>query len=142
MSKTCLVLLAHGSRNPEWLQPFEVLARNLKRDLGEANIVLSYMEHAAPPLAEVAEQVAGRGVRTMRILPLFMASGNHLQQDIPDSIAAIGSRFPELQIELMPPIGTHPLFMSLMEQVIREYVTLSNAESNGEASSVLIRSRS
>lgn len=122
MTNSCLVLIAHGSRNPKWLKPFEQLARDLKNDVGEENVFLCFMEHAEPPLQRVVQEVAIRGKRKLRILPLFMATGNHLQQDIPGQIAGIKKQFPELEIEVLPPIGEHPLFLELMQRLARQCV--------------------
>jgi sirohydrochlorin cobaltochelatase len=117
---SCLVLLAHGSKNPNWLKPFEQLASDLKQDVGEDKVVLCFMEHAAPSLHQVALQLLNNGARHVRVLPLFMATGNHLQQDVPAQIADIRGQFPELEIELLPPIGEHPLFLDLMHRLAQQ----------------------
>ncbi len=123
MKTSCLILIAHGSKNPNWLKPFEKLARDLKQDVGEDKVFLCFMEHAAPPLSQVAQQLADSGTRHLRVLPLFMATGNHLQQDIPTEIADIRRQFPELDIELLPPIGEHQLFLDLMHKLARQCVS-------------------
>lgn len=117
---SCLVLLAHGSKNPNWLKPFEKLASDLKQDVGEDKVLLCFMEHAAPSLHQVARQLLNNGTQHFRVLPLFMATGNHLQQDIPAQIADIRRQFPELEIELLPPIGEHPLFLDLMHSLAQQ----------------------
>ena len=122
MNNSCLVLLAHGSKNPDWVKPFEKLARNLKQDVGEEKVFLCFMEHAVPPLQQIAQQLAQNGMRHLRVLPLFMASGNHFHEDIPSQIAGVQAQFPHLNIELLAPIGEHPLFLELMHKLARESV--------------------
>jgi sirohydrochlorin cobaltochelatase len=119
---SCLVLLAHGSKNPNWLKPFEKLVTDLKHDVGEERVLLCFMENAAPSLPDAARQLLKRGTQHFRVLPLFMATGNHLQQDIPAQIEGIRSQFPELEIELLPPIGEHPLFLDLMHRLAQQCV--------------------
>src|SRR5476649_477561 len=122
MKQSCLVLLAHGSKNPNWLKPFEKLASDLKRDAGEDKVSLCFMENAAPSLQQMAQQLSNNGTQHFRVLPLFMATGNHLQQDIPAQIADLRRQFPELEIELLPPVGEHPLFLDLMHRLAQQYI--------------------
>jgi sirohydrochlorin cobaltochelatase len=119
---SCLVLLAHGSKNPNWVKPFEKLASDLKQDVGEEKVFLCFMEHATPSLHQVTQQLFNSGIQHFRVLPLFMASGNHLQQDIPAQIAGLRSQFPELEIELLSPIGEHPLFLDLMHRIAQQCI--------------------
>lgn len=125
MIDSCVVLIAHGSRNPKWLVPFEQLIGDLKQDVGEDNVFLCYMKHGRPQLPQLAQELAGRGVRHIRILPLFMATGLHLKDDIPEEINAIKQQFPELEIELLSPIGEHPLFLDMMHRLARQFLSES-----------------
>lgn len=122
MKPTPLVLLAHGSKHRQWLAPFEQLADDLRADVGHDNVQLCYMEVASPTLMDIAGRLVAAGVSRCRVLPLFMAAGAHLSTDVPGQIARIKEQFPALEIELLPPIGQHPLFLKLMRQLARETV--------------------
>ena len=119
MKNTCFVLLAHGSKNPEWAAPFRKLTANLRKDLGEDAVYLCFMENAEPGLMQVAREIMKTGVRKYRLLPLFMAKGAHFHEDIPATMAEVKAAFPELESELLEPIGLHPLFFELMGKVIK-----------------------
>ena len=122
MKPTPLVLLAHGSKHRQWLEPFERLADDLRLDVGRDNVQLCYMEIASPTLMDIASALAATGISKCRVLPLFMAAGTHLSADVPEHVARIQKRFPGLEIELLPPIGQHPLFLKLMHQLAKETV--------------------
>lgn len=119
MNNTCLVLLAHGSKNPEWAAPFRQLTSDLRKDLGDDAVYLCFMENAQPDLAAVAREIMKTSVRKYRLLPLFMAKGAHFHEDIPAKIAEVKAALPELDAELLEPIGLHPLFLELMRNVIK-----------------------
>jgi len=119
MKNTCLVLLAHGSKAPEWAAPFRKLTADLRNDLGEDAVYLCFMEYAEPGLMEVAREIMKTSVRKYRLLPLFMAKGAHFHGDIPAAMAEVKVAFPELESELLEPIGMHALFFELMGKIIK-----------------------
>jgi len=119
MNNTCLVLLAHGSKNPEWAAQFRKLTADLRNEMGAEAVYLCFMENAQPGLMEIAREIMKTSARKYRLLPMFMAKGAHFHEDIPAEMAKVKTAFPELESELLEPIGLHPLFFELMGKVIK-----------------------
>jgi len=119
MNNTCLILMAHGSKNPEWAAPFRQMTADLRRDLGDEAVYLCFLEIAQPNLREVAAEIMKTPVRKCRLVPMFMAKGGHFDEDIPAQIAEIQKMHPGLEVELLQPIGLHPLFFELMSKLIK-----------------------
>ncbi|MCX6966854.1 MAG: CbiX/SirB N-terminal domain-containing protein [Verrucomicrobia bacterium] len=119
MNNTCMILLAHGSKNPQWAAPFRKLTADLRADLGDEAVYLCFMENTAPNLMEVAREIMQTGVRKYRLLPMFMAKGAHFYEDIPAEMAKVKAAFPDMEGELLEPIGLNPLFFELMGKVIK-----------------------
>ena len=122
VNNDCLILMAHGSRNPNWLAPFKRLADQFKGDASENRVQLCFMEIASPSLEEVAQQLHGRGVKRARLLPLFLASGTHLVEDVPGQLRNIEVECPGLQIDLLPPIGENAAFAELLYKLVQQYL--------------------
>ena len=118
-SVSCLVLLAHGSKDPRWREPFERLYLSLRADAGE-RVRMAYMEFINPTLFEVVEECAAEGFREIRVLPLFMAAGAHLATDVPEQVREIRRKLPNIRFEVLPPIGEDDRLVSLMKQLVRE----------------------
>ena len=115
---SCLVLLAHGSKDPRWREPFEKMFLRSRKN--SDRVKLAYMEFSSPTLLEVAEECRANGIETIRVLPLFMAAGAHLATDIPEQAAQIRAKFQDMQVEVMPPIGEDPRVSSLLGRIIQE----------------------
>lgn len=115
-----LVLYLHGSLDPRWRAPFELLLSRLQRKLGKSKVRLAYMEFAQPTLREVAAEAVRDRCRRLRLLPLFLAGGAHVAIDLPDQLEDAKLRFPALQMEVLPPIGQDPRMITLMSQIARE----------------------
>lgn len=112
-----LVLFAHGSRDPNWRAPFEQLRRDLIEDLGEAAVRLCYLEFEPPGLDEVLAEAAEDQVERVRILPLFIAAGKHVREDLPNLVEQATRAHPAMAIELLPTLGEDPRFVALMRGV-------------------------
>ena len=119
MNTSCFILLAHGSKNPEWSTPFRTLTANLRKDLGDDAVYLCFLENTDPTLMDVAPEIMRTSVRKARMLPLFMAKGAHFFEDIPNQIAEMKAAFPEIAVELLEPIGLRTEFFDLMRALIK-----------------------
>jgi sirohydrochlorin cobaltochelatase len=117
---TRLILFAHGSADPQWRAPFESLLDELARTRGESMVRLAYLEFAPPTLSDVAAEARRDGVGRLRILPLFMAGGAHLRRDLPDQVDRIRERYPELVVELLPPVGDDPRLRAMIRDIALE----------------------
>jgi sirohydrochlorin cobaltochelatase len=117
--RTCLVLLAHGSRDPRWREPFEQIYLKMRRELGDG-VKLAYMEFVGPTLFDVADECTRERFAKLRVLPLFMAAGAHLATDVPEQAQQLRERYPMLEVEILPPIGEDPRMFLLMQEIIRD----------------------
>ena len=115
------VLFAHGSRDTRWKLPFKELRNELKERLGHEAVRLAYMEFSTPTLSDVAGEAVRDGKRELLVLPLFLAAGGHLAEDIPAQVAEARRHFPQLRIELLPPIGEHTRVKRVFQEIICEY---------------------
>jgi len=86
-----IVLLAHGSRDPRWRQPFERLRQQVAA-ASPHEVVLAYLQHGTPTLEQVLVSVREAGAREAVVIPVFLSGGGHLLRDVPDVVAAAAER--------------------------------------------------
>ncbi len=92
----------------------------LEAEAGPGRVWLAYMEFARPTLLEVIKCLRGRGVRKVRLLPLFMAAGGHASSDLPRQVAGALEVYRDMTIRVLPPVGEHPLVAAAFRSVARE----------------------
>ena len=122
------VLLAHGSRDPKWQQPFEAIAETIKKKDQESShsakptrIELSYMELCEPSLEHVCKLLAKDGYKTINIYPLFFASGRHLRIDVPLQLRKIEQEL-GIKTYLHRPVGQEENVQAAITQVILKQI--------------------
>jgi sirohydrochlorin cobaltochelatase len=105
MSGRGIVLFAHGARDPEWAAPLQRLA-GIVADLdASAEVAVAFLEFIQPPLEQAVANMLDKGIDDVTVVPVFIAQGGHLKQDLPLIVAAIRAANPGLSIRLAAPIG-------------------------------------
>jgi sirohydrochlorin cobaltochelatase len=107
MSRHAVLLIAHGSKDPAWKRPFEVIADTLAQRF-DGPVVLSFLESARPSVAEGWASLLQPGVDRITVVPLFLAAGSHVRTDIPQLIAQAQGQHPQVTWEILPALGALP----------------------------------
>ena len=105
MSETAFILIAHGAREASWALPLRRVADCVVAQAPDLRVELAFMELMPPDLGECAEKLVGEGFRRILVVPLFIARGGHLMRDIPEQLATLHQKHPEVTFDLAPPVG-------------------------------------
>lgn len=120
--KAAIVLFAHGARDPEWAQPFEKMRAQIQARVSETPVVLAFLELMQPSLADAIANLDAQGVQQLTLIPLFLARGGHLKNDLPKLIAQIQTQHPRVTLQLSPAIGeVDSILQQLSEWVVQEH---------------------
>jgi sirohydrochlorin cobaltochelatase len=113
--KEGIVLVAHGSRDPEWSAPFERIAASLAQKLPAVSVGLAYLEHG-PSLDETVTALVAKGVGSIRVVPVFLGQGGHVKEDLPRLVSE--SARPGVTLALDKPIGEQPQVVEAIASAI------------------------
>ena len=122
---SALILLAHGSRDPNWAKPFQMLSANLKREHPNRKIELAFMELSEPSLNTVLTGYLEQGIVEVEVLPIFFAAGRHLKEDVPKMLKTF-SETRNVKVTLLGPIGEWPEFQNLLLEAINIHLKLND----------------
>lgn len=114
MSRTGILLFAHGARDPNWALPFEAVAKRLHaRTQDQASqvhgvapeVTLAFLEFMSPDIAAAGDDLAARGCTDVSVVPLFLGAGGHVRKDLPRLMGELAERHPEVSWRLCPAVG-------------------------------------
>ncbi len=117
MNRKPFVLLAHGSRKAEWTQPVRDLVERVRQQTGREDLVLCFLQHAEPSLSSALDQAAAEGARTIRVLPLLLASAGHVQKDVAPLLEQFARR-KQIDVQLLPALGELPELADMLADVL------------------------
>jgi len=110
-----LILVAHGSRDARWRASVESVVDSVEAAVGPGRVMLAYMDLTPPTLLDVVTEAANAGVKSVHVLPLFLAEQGHVERDVRPLTDEVRRARPDLEIELLPALGQQPEY----EQALR-----------------------
>ncbi|ARU56560.1 cobalamin (vitamin B12) biosynthesis protein CbiX [Oleiphilus messinensis] len=123
--KNLTVLFAHGSSNPRWKEQIETLTAYARTQ--HDNVEVAYMELCSPTLREIIEaqihdtaqkdDTNGEILKTVHLIPLFLATGKHLEEDIPRLANSLGAEF-NIDISIADAIGLNPILSQAINEIV------------------------
>ena len=117
MSSSAVILFAHGAREPGWAEPFESLRDRLRA--AGTPVELAFLEFMSPSLDEAAARLAGKGIESVVIVPLFLAQGAHLKRELPAMVEKIRKRHAKTEFRVTSALGDSPEILAAITEWVR-----------------------
>jgi len=115
-----IILLAHGSKVSKANQELEELALNLKDKL-DLEVSYANLQFVKPDFWSALEQLLAEQVNKVIVVPLFMFSGRHVQEDIPQLITAAEKKYSEIEFEVVDHLAARKdNFLNFLAGELRE----------------------
>jgi sirohydrochlorin cobaltochelatase len=105
MEKTALILFAHGARDPEWANPMRRVRAAMQQREPNLRVELAFLEFMAPNLGDCARTLVEEGYDAISVVPMFIAQGGHLKNDVPVLMDELRNAHPDVRFVLSPPVG-------------------------------------
>ena len=118
--RPAIVLLAHGSKNTAWREPFDRLIADLQTDPELPVIRLAFIEHCEPLLEDVLDVLFTQKCQTIHIQPLLISGGFHLEVDVPTRLQHWRESHPEIDISLDKALLEHALMRQAIRTIIKQ----------------------
>ncbi len=116
-----LVIAAHGTRDPEGQAVARAFIERVQRRLAPTKVTAGFVELMEPEIPDaISEALAGveaSGDVDAVVVPLLLATGGHIQDDIPEAIAEAGDGFEVVYARTLLP---DPRILAALGQRITE----------------------
>ena len=105
MTSNALILFAHGARFPEWADTLHRLCAAVRTRMPAVRVEPAFLEFMAPSLPDCVGTLVAEGFRRIVVVPMFLAQGGHLKEDLPKLLDELRLAHPQVTFELTGPIG-------------------------------------
>jgi sirohydrochlorin cobaltochelatase len=89
---SAIILFAHGSSDPAWAAPFEKIRARVTAQTTET-VELAYLERMSPSMDEAVAKLTKQGIAHITVIPLFLAVGGHMRNDLPMIVKEIEQKY-------------------------------------------------
>jgi len=113
-----ILYVGHGTRSK---QASEEVKEFIQRVIGKINIPIqeiSFLELTQPLIEEGFAKCVHRGATQITVIPLFLLAAGHIKQDIPQTIASLQARYPDVEVEVKEPFGVHKAVLDAMAELV------------------------
>lgn len=111
------ILFAHGSRDPLWRQPMEAVAERARQLDAQTLVRCAYLELTEPDLPNCVAELVTAGARAITIVPMFLGVGHHAREDLPQLLAELRARHPQVNFRLQAAIGEDARVVDLLARI-------------------------
>jgi sirohydrochlorin ferrochelatase len=127
-----LLIVGHGSRDPEGVAEFLDLCRILAERCGDHLTSYAFLEYARPSIGQAIEQLIEAGARRIVCQPVMLFGAGHVKHDIPCEIGNARRQWPSVAFELGGALGMNDHVIELCRlrwnQELRELAQQSRSD--------------
>jgi sirohydrochlorin cobaltochelatase len=142
MTEQSVLLMAHGSRDPEARAEYRRVHAALIDRLAPQPIVFSVLEFPGddglPSIEDGWRQCLAAGARRIVALPFFLFPAGHVREDLPDELRRARERAGWAELDFVPPLGPADEILDVVDARAREASSAIGAGPAADTALVLV----
>lgn len=95
-----IIILAHGSREPEVERCVNRIVKEFKSRSGITTVESAYLMSVEHCLEISVKRIISLGVSELFVIPLFLFDGTHMKHTIPNDLNRLAAIYPDISIKL------------------------------------------
>ena len=108
MTETAVLICGHGSRDPEAIAEFELVAAALRPRLPDFDFASGYLEFARPTIRDGLAALVARGARQILAIPSMLFAASHVKNDLPWEMNSFLADNPGIAVRLGRDLSIDP----------------------------------
>jgi sirohydrochlorin cobaltochelatase len=108
MTGTAVLICGHGSRDPDAIAEFELVAAALRPRLPQFDFATGYLEFARPTIRDGLAALAARGARQILAIPGMLFAASHVKNDLPWEMNTFIADNPGIDVRLARDLSIDP----------------------------------
>ncbi len=116
-----IIIIGHGSpqKSANTIQTVcDMVHAAIHPNCAKPCVTAAYLEFGKPSIMGAIEQCVAQGATRIVAHPYFLAAGVHVTKDIPETLGAARSKFPQVEIVYTEPLGMHEKLIEIVRERI------------------------
>ena len=116
---TAVMICGHGSRDPEAIAEFALVAAGIKARLPTLAVETGYLEFARPTIRDGLEALKAQGARRILAVPGMLFAASHVKNDLPWEVNSFAAANPAIELRFGRELAIEPkLLRASAERII------------------------
>ena len=112
-----IILFGHGSRDPLWRQPMDAVAQRIRTLQPLLPVRCAFLELEIPDLDTAAGELVALGALEVTIVPMFLGTGRHAREDLPELVGRVRRSHPSVTFLLQAAVGEDRRLLDLLAKI-------------------------
>src|SRR4051812_17026342 len=105
---TAVFVCGHGSRDPDAIREFELVAKGIRERLPHYDVETGYLEFARPIIHEGLKKLVDRGAKHILAVPGMLFAAAHVKNDLPWELNSFAQQHPGVSIAFGRELAIEP----------------------------------
>lgn len=127
MTAPALILLAHGSTQPQMTATLHQLRKQMQQARPELHVNLAFLDQCPPSGPAVVQVLASRGVREMVFVPLDLTRAVEVHPEVTAMVERVRAAHPEVAFAVARPLGPATDLLNVLDVRLREALRRSHS---------------
>jgi sirohydrochlorin ferrochelatase len=115
-----ILYVCHGSRSREGCeQAISFIKKCMNNNTVEIQ-EYGFLELASPTIEAAIERCISRGASRIKVIPLLLLTAGHAKRDIPEVLAKVKEKHPDITLQYGRPIGVHAKMIDIITERLYE----------------------
>jgi sirohydrochlorin cobaltochelatase len=103
--KNVVLLLGHGSRDPEGQEQFFRLTDLVQQRMGSVKVQAAFLELSHPLVLQGIRSCVESGAERILAIPVFLSDASHVKEDLPVELNQARAQYPHVPVLYGRPLG-------------------------------------
>jgi sirohydrochlorin cobaltochelatase len=110
--RTAVFVCGHGSRDPDAIREFELVAKGIRQRLPDYDVETGYLEFARPIIHEGLKKLVDRGANRILAVPGMLFAAAHVKNDLPWELNSFTAANPGIRIAFGRELAIEPKLLT------------------------------
>jgi sirohydrochlorin ferrochelatase len=113
-----ILYIGHGTRSKQGAAEANLFTESVIKKVDHPIQQMSFLELTEPTIEKGFDRCVQEGATDITIVPLFLLAAGHIKQDIPDTLAPLIEKYPNISITMADPFGVQGRILDAIAELV------------------------
>ncbi|MDG5472368.1 sirohydrochlorin chelatase [Jeotgalibacillus sp. ET6] len=117
-----ILYIGHGTRSKKGAEEARQFLEAVMEHVNAPIQEISFLELTEPFIEEGFRRCVERGATEIKIVPVFLLTAGHIKQDIPNELAPLLNRYPDISITTADALGVQEVILDAIAELVKRHI--------------------